>query len=829
MQDPYVDSPIECGLAGICGPWSWGAAPRTATFDLHAYRLTLRIGVPHGRPPAGVVRTEDAAADPGLRGRTETKVPPPVETPIADGATSEPVSEAEAQPTDEAEAQPTDQAEPEPTDRAEPQPTDQAEPEPRDQAGCQPAGSGPLDAVDRVRGLARQRSALEAQLLGAARDLAAEVGGALLTDKGFADVEELTSAQRRRWRAETKRLACAELQVALGLGVKEARQMIGVACAPVPVRAVVGEALESGLASWGHVRAFWDRCGSLAADEAAVVCESLFGSDAATVVAERLGPDGTVLDRPWHQAEFWAALEREAVRVEGQDVVAERERRRRARADRRVWMRVDDDSTATLAITGPLTSLCAISQRLDVCAKALRKGGDERTLAQLRSDVAQTLLLHGHLELPDPQDALITPTDGETVAQIVTAQPSVCLEVVVPWDALAGRSVCATCRTGVVPTDTQLDGESDRTPPQVGPPAPAQEPAPPPGPDQAPRPAPPPPSGRAAADQALPPPAPTPARPSSAVGEILGRHPAYLTSGHARELALAPGTTLARLLVDPADGRLIERSVTSYRPDAAMRRQVLAADVYSRAPGSRSPALACEIDHEQPWGSAGATSETNLVLKDVRSHQFKTEGWWTSALGPRRDVRWETLLGQVEQTRGHDYRQYLPSRRPTADATRPDGPGDTSKASVRRSPAGPEGARSADADVTTTQDDDLDLACRALYAALAHRGVAALLADTDDADGATDHDPRLSGWITLAHRGPDGRRRGGPPEDCATVASLLGMTTGHPRDDEATTPGPHEDQRDQRPGGPVQRGPHDRSTDPQQQPWEASGDDPPPF
>ncbi|WP_298746169.1 hypothetical protein [uncultured Serinicoccus sp.] len=792
MDHPYVDSPIECGLAELGDRSSWGLEPPVMRFDLHEARLALRIIT---TPEAG---SEDACAitaQDGVDG-----------DPIEDGPGAEPA------PTDPSEA----------TDPVEP--SDPSDP-------SDPSEATIADPVARVRELARQRSALEAQLLGAARDLSAEVGRALLSDKGFADVEELTSAQRRRWRAETKRLACAELQVALGLGVKEARQMIGVACAPAPVRTVVGEALATGLASWGHVRAFWDRCGSLEADEAVLVCESLFGSDADTVVTERLGPDGTVLDRPWHQAEFWAALEREAVRVEGQDVVAERERRRRARADRHVWMRVDDDSTATLAITGPLTSLCAISRRLDLCAKALRKGGDGRTLAQLRSDVAQTLLLHGHLDLPDPQDALVSPTHGETVAQIVTAQPSICLEVVVPWDALSGHPACARCPAGDDPPGTQ---------PTLGHPAGAgvDRPA---GDAEAPEQAPPDrpaarlaPPDPAAAGRAMSPPAAAPARPPSLVGEVLGRHPAFITAGHARELALAPGTTLTRLLVDPADGRLIERSITSYRPDAAMRRQVVAADVYSRAPGSRSPALACELDHEQPWGSGGgATSESNLVLKDVRSHQLKTEGWWSSALGPRRDVRWETLLGQVEQTRGHDYRQYLPSRQAPSHPDGPDLPG------PREQPG-----------LDLPGDDDLDLACRALYAALAHRGVAALLADADDAEGATDHDPRLSGWITLAHRGQDGRRRSGPPEDCATVASLLRMTSRTGPDDDAPADAldGSQDQEPQSPppaadgprigrqDGPRGQGPRDQShpmpdegsEDPPAS-WETSRDDPPPF
>src|SRR5690606_25392376 len=53
---------------------------------------------------------------------------------------------------------------------------------------------------------------------------------------------------------------------------------------------------------------------------------------------------------------------------------------------------------------------------------------------------------------------------------------------------------------------------------------------------------------------------------SGTVAELLGLHPAFLTPGQARELALAPGTTMHRILVDPADGRCIERTIASYRP-----------------------------------------------------------------------------------------------------------------------------------------------------------------------------------------------------------------------------------------------------------------------
>ncbi|WP_202879636.1 HNH endonuclease signature motif containing protein [Serinicoccus kebangsaanensis] len=637
-----------------------------------------------------------------------------------------------------------------------------------------------------VREVAARRSTLEAELLTSARELAAEVGSALLADKGFSDVEELSAGQRRRWRAETKRLACAELQIALGVGIKEARQLVGVACAPVSVRTVVHEALRSGLAGWGHVRGFWDRCGSLPAESGALVAEALFGSDAATVVPERLGPDGQLLDRPWHAAEFWAALEREAVRVEGQDVQSERERRRKARAERRLWMRIDDDSTATLAITGPLTSLCAISQRVDACARALRKGGDERTLAQLRSDVAQTLLLHGRVDPPESDtDPLLTPGGAEHIAQVVTAQPHISLQVVVPWTTFSSPSTSRSADAAEGPPgkhgggppvppdrprpersgDDARHGDPDREHGEAPPASPYRS-----GPersgDDPPR--------DLHGDPPLSPPdrlgpdrsGDPRSRPVGAVGEIVGRHSAFITPGHARELALTPGAVLSRLLTDPADGRLIERSITSYRPDAAMRRQIIAADVYSRAPGNRRPAAACEIDHETPWGDGGATTETNLSLKDVASHQLKTAGWWSTTMAPNRDLTWQTLLGQIERTRSHDYRQYLPTIRAQADAAGTGG----------EAVAGHTGGDESDT-VCGGHEDDLDLACRALYTALAHRGTAALLADDDDADGATDHDPRLTGWITLTHRGRDGQRRHGPREDLATLPNLLGFAT----------------------------------------------------
>lgn len=133
----------------------------------------------------------------------------------------------------------------------------------------------------------------------------------------------------------------------------------------------------------------------------------------------------------------------------------------------------------------------------------------------------------------------------------------------------------------------------------------------------------------------------------------------FISPGHARELALMPGTTVYRLLTHRADGRIVERTIEPYSPDTDMRRQILAADVYSRAPGTRTGAHASELDHVTPYGWAGGpTGEFNLALLAKRPHQFKTEDLWQATIGDRRDLQFTTLLGQLRTSRVHDYRQY---------------------------------------------------------------------------------------------------------------------------------------------------------------------------
>lgn len=575
-----------------------------------------------------------------------------------------------------------------------------------------------------LREAAARRAAADAELLDAVRGTVEEVRQRVLAHRDLLGVQ-LSKTQERAVAAEIRSLAAAEVELAAGFGVTEARTLVRAATAPKNLAVVVDEALERGEVSWPLVRVFYESSAGLDDTQRLLVGVALMGSDAGLAAADRLDPDGQLHGAPWGHQSFTAALAAEVTACRSTDAAAERAARARAYAARRVTVRVHDDGTATLRITGPATGVVAAGQRLDRAARVLRRAGDERTLDQLRSDLARAALIYGTIDAPvgahgspndtppapathigaggdgdrdddgdrgggltpDPAgepsdsgnqdvpsglfDELVAPDDMDQLARVLNGQPPVELQVVVPFSALSGGfPLCARCCQR---TDGEWPPGSDhpaRPPDLDPPPAPAEDSSPAPADNSSPAPAqdssPAPAESPAPLSRELPAPVqdgPTGAdrcRTRGRVGQVLGPHPFFITDGHARELALFPGTTLHRLVVDPVDGRLVERTITAYRPDTDMRRQVIAADVLSRAPGPRLGSHAGELDHVTPYGWAGGpTSELNLVLLARRPHRFKTEGTWRLELGARRDLAVTTLLGQVARTRMHDYRTYL--------------------------------------------------------------------------------------------------------------------------------------------------------------------------
>lgn len=249
------------------------------------------------------------------------------------------------------------------------------------------------------------------------------------------------------------------------------------------------------------------------------------------------------------------------------------------------------------------------------------------------------------------------------------------------------------------------------------------------------------------------------------VGEVLGNFSMFVSPADVRALALAPGTTLSRLLVDPADGRCVERSSATYRPDAAMRAQILAADVTCRAPACNHPGSSCQVDHVLEYGTPGGlTKESNGQLAHTAHHEAKTAQDWDADLSANRDVRWTTLLGRIYRTRGWDYRRYVTLLVDAIDA-------------VRSAPA-------------EDQATELD---RQVYLALTHRDLGERLNVGDD-----DLDPdisRFEGWpyVGLSHRDRHtGSRAPGPSADAVARVHAARATSASPSDPAAreTDPGP---------------------------------------
>lgn len=299
-----------------------------------------------------------------------------------------------------------------------------------------------------------------------------------------------------------------------------------------------------------------------------------------------------------------------------------------------------------------------------------------------------------------------------------------------------------------------------------------------------------------------------------------------------------------------------------------MRRQVIAADLYSRTPSGRAPASACELDHVIPWTGepgGGPTSELNLAAAVKEWHQHKTKRRCAVTINARRDLTWTTLLASTITTREHDYRQYLDQIRPgspghgedpaaTGGGARPsaDVHEDGSVRSVLLPPTG-EGqveqlgrsefidlARAIyrqaalDSAPATTglpgHDEQLKDAVRlraaqALYAAIVHRGPGAFLEDEDDLPEAADGGP-VSGWFYVTHAPKEcSQQRPGPPAEHPTPEQVLGLAPSDSSDstDSADSAGSH---------GPVGSGDGDRPGRQDRRPaipWDTERDDSPPF
>ncbi len=293
--------------------------------------------------------------------------------------------------------------------------------------------------------------------------------------------------------------------------------------------------------------------------------------------------------------------------------------RTRGLRDRTAWVRPAPDGTAHLTVTGDAGRCTAAYDRADTIARALKAAGhgtpptpdtpahtpadapadapaeqDERTLAQLRSDVILDLILYGQVVAPAKEPAT---TSGPhlTVEPVEPVRPE---EPVGACDLpVLGQLPPASVHL-TMPLTTLLGADDD-------------------------------------------------------LGTVRGV--GAVTAAHARELATAAGSIWRRLVTDPLTRRAITLDPRRYRPPTSVADDVRVRDGVCRGVGCTLDAWRCDLDHVIPWTSAGPTEPGNLVPLHRHHHQRKTRDRWRSHLHPDATLTWTSPLGRTYTNEPHTY------------------------------------------------------------------------------------------------------------------------------------------------------------------------------
>ncbi|WP_256840941.1 HNH endonuclease signature motif containing protein [Ornithinimicrobium cryptoxanthini] len=677
------------------------------------------------------------------------------------------------------------------------------------------------DLLGAIESLTAAAGHLESVVLSAAKQLTWVHGKLLLGEKGATSPEELSASQKEKWRSRAKSKARTDIEAGIGWGVGEVRDLVAVANAAVEVAGPVQHSLRIGESSWRLVRSYYRACTGMDHADGAAIANGFFGTDPGAAVTERLDSAGSFLGGPWRHKEFHRALKREIARVNAQDPEKQKEADSAAKANADTHLMLDENGTGTFMIGTTALEGTAINERIGAAARRARALGDPRSQRQLRCAIATALLLKGTVDLsaiPDDPDQ-VTIEQSEQLARVLSGLPPATLDVIVPLTTLLGTdpagtpipaaftarpggpgcTCTCTCGASTISGAEATAGSGDPPSPDLrGQPCP--DPAahhhrdrPGPRPDGAPP------------DQHTPNHPDDPDDPDDdpdadaddpyglvdeqirlpdvGVGEVVGRDSLFLSPTQVRDLALVPGSTLYRLLTDPATGRCVERSITAYRFDAAMRAQIIAADRFCRAPGCVKPAKTSQLDHVQEYGTTGGhTCEANAMALSTTHHDKKTKKDVDAIINADRDVTWTTLLGRIYTTKAHDYNQY--TKLLTAAKTQID----------QEIAAG------------ATKADAIDAA---IYQALSYRPPGSPFESREDSPGFEDD---FTGWdqITLTHTGPDGQRAYRPAPD----------TTRAEHERHRATRSDHDNDDSDGAGDPDAR---------EHGPWTDPHDDPPPF
>ncbi|GLH96700.1 DUF222 domain-containing protein [Phytohabitans aurantiacus] len=407
------------------------------------------------------------------------------------------------------------------------------------------------------------------------------------------------------------------------------------------------------------------RAGHIDIPRARVFCDvlSVLPEDTAREAAARLLPVADGLTT----GQLRVRLQRLVITI---DPDAARKRRDKSVVDRRLDHGLLPEGTAFLGGTNlPTERAAAASARIDAIARAARRGGDERTLDQLRADTFLDLL-QGLNTATASSNAANTPTmaapfdpgqasgiamaSGTGQTRGLTDQPNTGQAPGTADPLSPGQAPGVTERSGTAKAaHTSGTATAARTPgtAEAAHAPGAAEAASQPEPD-----------ATACRDTA-----PGTAGPASTTtgpvrggveltvplsmlmgltelpGELAGWGP--VIADIARQVAEQQRRGRWRFTVH--DGNTLYTGVTRRRPTTDLADHITARDRTCRAPGCRVPAHRADIDHIKDWAHGGPTIEENLGTLCRHDHGLKHHGHWEYHQITPGLFQWHTALGHT--------------------------------------------------------------------------------------------------------------------------------------------------------------------------------------
>ncbi|CEA09299.1 HNH endonuclease [Arthrobacter saudimassiliensis] len=285
-----------------------------------------------------------------------------------------------------------------------------------------------------------------------------------------------------------------------------------------------------------------------------------------------------------------------------------RQRHRDALTKRRVWLEPAPDGMACLGAMMAAEKGMALFTALSAAARARRKGGDERTMDQLRTDLLTGTLLGAPgpdgLRLTEPSGPLSRPGPIGAAGNGTAGDPS----------GPAADPAGAAADSAAGPSGPAADPDSDL-------------------------------AGVKAEIMVIIN-ADTLFGANDQPAELTGYGP--ISADAARRLA-RQSSYWTGLVQDPASGEILAVGRRRKVP-AGLARWLRARDATCRFPGCSVTAARSEIDHTVPWSHGGTTDHDNLAHLCPKHHRLKSQGFWKACQRKPGQLTWRSVLGESYTT-----------------------------------------------------------------------------------------------------------------------------------------------------------------------------------